>query len=47
MQPAFLHPPIFSQGVQEWTNMSQGIQEWTKEDLWKIAFKKVEVVWST
>ena len=26
--------------------MRQYIQEWTKENLWKAAFKKFEVIWS-
>ena len=26
--------------------MGQSIQEWTKKNLWKIAFKKFERVWS-
>ena len=26
--------------------MGQGIQEWTKQNLWKAAFKKFEVIWS-
>ena len=27
--------------------MGQSVQEWTKENLWKTAFKKFEVIWST
>ena len=27
--------------------MGQSIQEWTKKNLWKTAFKKFEVIWST
>ena len=27
--------------------MGQSIQEWTKQNLWKKAFKKFEVIWST
>ena len=26
--------------------MGQGSQEWTKQNLWKTAFKKSEVIWS-
>ena len=26
--------------------LDQGIQEWTKQNLWKAAFKKFEVIWS-
>ena len=26
--------------------MGQGIQEWTKQNLWKTAFEKFEVMWS-
>ena len=25
--------------------MGQSIQEWTKENLWKTAFQKFEVIW--
>ena len=31
---------------QDENNMGQGIQEWTKQNLWKTAFKKFEVIWS-
>ena len=27
-------------------NIGQGIQEWTEQNLWKIAFKMFEVIWS-
>ena len=27
--------------------MRQSIQEWTKQNLWKIAFKKFDEIWST
>ena len=36
----FLH--IFFHGNVSY--MGQGIQ-WTKENLWKTAFKKIEVIW--
>ena len=29
-----------------YVHMGQGIQEWTKQNLWKTAFKKLEVIWS-
>ena len=30
--------------LRKWKNSS--IQEWAKQNLWKIAFKKIEGVWS-
>ena len=29
-----------------WIYMRQSIQEWTKKNLWKVAFKKFEGIWS-
>ena len=26
--------------------MRQSIHEWTRQNLWKTAFKKIEVIWS-
>ena len=30
----------------DYDQMGQSIQEWTKQNLWKTAFKKIEVIWS-
>ena len=33
-------------GHKKHGHLGQVIQEWTKENLWKTAFKKFEVIWS-